>query len=37
LSSLYILDITLLSDLGLEKILSNLLVSFLSYWRCLLP
>jgi hypothetical protein len=33
LSSLYILDISPLSDLGLLKILSNLLVPFLSYYK----
>ena len=39
LSSLYILDISPLSDLGLVKILSQSFrgLFFLSYWQCLLP
>jgi hypothetical protein len=36
-SSLYILDISPLSDLGLAKSLSQSLVAFLSHWQCLLP
>ena len=34
LSSLYILNISPMSDLGLVKILSHLVVAFLSYWLC---
>ena len=32
---LFVLDISPLSDIGLVKILPNLLVVFLSYWQCL--
>ena len=37
LSSLYILDISPLLDVGQVKIFPNLLVALLSYWQCPLP